>query len=458
MGRFRTYSPEQLLLLPPNMKDWLKEGHLAWFISDTVDALDLEEFIAPYKQHKDERGNPAYHPTMMLKILLYGYCIGVVSSRKLEKACWTDVAFRVLSVNQYPDHDSIAEFRRRNLGALSRLFKQVLKMAQKAGLVKMGVVALDGTKIKANASKHKAMSYERMLETEKRLEKEVEQLLTQANAVDEEEDRLYGRGKRGDELPAELSRRESRLEAIRRAKAAVEEETRQMAQEQQRRKQKEQNRDKKVKPPKAGFKKKNKQIVPNGKAQYNFTDPGSRIMWSTNTKSYEQAYNAQAAVDKESQIIIATAVTQEANDKRQLLPMVKNIRRQVAEDPQRLLADSGYCSEENLTDKSLDMIELFIPPNREKHGSKPQAPRGRIPKNLSAVEKMKRKLRTVKGKSIYALRKSIVEPVFGQIKHCRNFRQFSMRGIDKVSKEWDLVCLTHNLRKIFNSGWQPSPA
>ena len=220
MTKFRPYAPGQLLLLPPNLDDWLKEDHMARFIGDTVDELDLSEIFADY-QHDTDRGQPAYHPAMMLKVLLYAYCVGVMSSRRIDKACWDDVAFRVLSADQHPDHVSVARFRKRHLKAIAKLFKQVLKLAQKAGLVKLGVVALDGTKIKANASKHKAMSYERMIETEKRLEKEIEELLQRAQKTDEEEDTRYGQGKLGDDIPAELARRESRLETIRKAKAAL---------------------------------------------------------------------------------------------------------------------------------------------------------------------------------------------------------------------------------------------
>jgi transposase len=462
MTKFRSYVPGQLLLLPPNLNDWLEEGHLALFIGDTVDALDLGEIFADYV-HETDRGNLAYHPVMMLKVLLYGYCVGVMSSRKIQRACWNDVAFRVLSADQHPDFNSIARFRKRHLKAIAKLFKQVLKLAQQAGLVKLGVVAIDGTKIKANASKHKAMSYERMVENEKRLEKEIAEILLRAQSIDEEEDRKYGSDKLGDELPKELARRESRLATIQKAKAALEEEARILAEaEKQARLKKERERDKTGKPPKGGAaggrRKTNKIVAADPKAQRNFTDPESRIMWHTSSKSFDQSYNAQAAVDAEAQIIVAASVTQEANDKQQLIPMVREVRRNTKSDPKVVLADSGYCSDRNLTDESMQDIELLIPPDREAHGKPaPTAPRGRIPKDISATDRMRRKLKTVRGRELYKRRKAIVEPVFGQIKHARAFRQFLLRGIENVTHEWELICLVHNIQKLFTKGWSPVP-
>jgi transposase len=464
MTKFRPYAPGQLLLLPPNLNDWIGEGHLALFISDTIDTLDLGEIYADYV-HETERGNLAYHPAMMLKVLVYGYCVGVMSSRKIEKACWDDVAFRVLSADQHPDFQSIARFRRRHLKALPNLFKQVLRLAQEAGLVKLGLIALDGTKIKANASKHKAMSYERLVENEARLKKEIAELLSRAQATDSDEDNRFGADKRGDELPAELNRRETRLAAIQKAKAALEAEAKAMHEAEQKaelkkQKEKEENKkDKGGKPPKkgGGLKSKKKSAAPKPNAQRNFTDPDSRIMWNTNSKSFEQAYNAQAAVDAEAQIIVAAALTQEGNDKQQLLPMIKEVRRNCSGDIGTALADSGYFSEKNITDRSLDDIQLLIPPNRQEHGKPPAAASsGRIPKDLSPAKRMARILKTSKAKNLYKRRKAIVEPVFGQIKQARGFRQFLLRGITKVSHEWELICLTHNIKKMFTRGWKPA--
>lgn len=461
MTKFRPYCPEQLLLLPQALNEWLPENHLASFTSDTVDELDLSEFFAAYK-HEDERGYPAYHPAMMVKVILYAYCVGNPSSRRIEKACWDDVAYRVLTANQHPDYSSIAGFRKRHLKALARLFLQVLRLAQKAGLVKLGHVALDGTKIKANASKHKAMSYERMCETEKRLEQEIHELLTKAEKTDAAEDALYG-NKRGDELPEELGRRESRLNKIREAKAALEAEAKQQAQEA--RKQKGETQPSEPAKPKKGTKQKKGCKPPKGrpasaprtegtpepKAQRNFTDPESRIMLDGATKGFEQCYNTQAVVDGHAQIIVATGVTQQANDKKQLVPMLKLVKENTGEAPQRVSADAGYFSEANITDPNLEGIELFVPPDRDKHGRKLPAQVGRPRKDASVADLMRRKLRTTKGKSVYKLRKCIVEPVFGQIKEAMDFRRFSFRGFENVTCEWDLVCLAHNLLKLFRT-------
>jgi transposase len=453
-------------LLPPNLNDWLGEGHLALFISDTVDILDLGEIFADYDNETD-RGNPAYHPVMMLKILLYGYCVGMMSSRKIQKACWDDVAFRVLSADQHPEHHSISRFRKRHLKSIGKLFLQVLKLAQKAGLVKLGLVAIDGTKMKANASKHKAMSYERMVENEKRLKKEIEELLLKAQSVDTDEDSRYGQDKLGDELPNELSRRESRLATIQNAMNELEKEAKLLAQSQEKERiKKEREQKKKGKPPKGGSgasgissNENSITATPSPKTQRNFTDPDSRIMWNTNSKSFEQSYNAQAAVDSEAQIIVAVNLTQEANDKKQLHPMIRKIRQNTKAEPDFVLADTGYCSETNLTDKSLGDIQLLIPPDRDAHGkASPAQPIGRIPKNISAINRMRRKLKTVEGRALYKRRKAIVEPVFGQIKHARAIRQFLLRGIENVRHEWELICLSHNIKKLFTKGWSPQMA
>jgi len=312
--RFRTDHLDQALLLPPSLHDWLPEGHLARFIADVTEELDLGLIYRSYEG--DGRGLAAYQPAMMVRLLLYGYCLGVVSSRKMERATHEDVAFRYLSADTHPDHDTIAAFRKRHLDALAGLFVQALRLCQKAGLVKLGHVAIDGTKIKANASKHKAMSYERMNETEQRLEQEVEELLRRAAAVDEAEDALYGKGKRGDELPEELARRESRLKRIRAAKAALEQEAKEKAERQraeaeakiaERREQeartgkKAGGHDPQVPDP--------EQAKPEAKAQRNFTDPDSRIMVDgANKGSFIQAYNAQAAVDSQAQVVVVFLV------------------------------------------------------------------------------------------------------------------------------------------------------
>jgi len=482
--QFRTCSLDQPLLLPPSLQDWLPEKHLARFIADVTDQLDLSEILADYAR-RDGRGMAAYHPVMMVRVLLYGYCLGMVSSRKLERATYQDVAFRYLAADQHPDHDSIASFRQTHLEALAGLFLQALQLCEKAGLVKLGHVAIDGTKLKANASKHKAMSYERMTEKEKQLREEVEKLLAQAAQTDAEEDAQYGKGKHGDELPAEWARRESRLKKIAEAKTALEQEARERAtlekaaveaQLEERRRQ-EQERGKKFggRPPQVPDP---EQVTPEPKAQRNFTDPDSRIMLDGATKSFTQAYNAQAAVDSQTQIIVAAALTQEANDKKQLVAMLKQVEQNLGRKPEQASADTGYFSEAAVTDPQVVGIELLVPPERQKHneGSQPQqvlpdndtpsstAPqsptvgKSTAPTAKSAAETMREKLRTTAGRAVYKMRKAVVEPVFGQLKAVRGLRGFSMRGLEKVSAEWQLMCLTHNLLKLFRAELRPQRA
>jgi transposase len=431
---YRPYSPDQMFLLPPSLRDWLPENHLVYFVSDVVDQLDLSKIESVYE--KDDRGQPPYHPRMMTKVLVYAYCVGVFSSRKIQKRLVEDVAFRVLAAGNQPDYRTISDFRKLHLDALQDLFEQVLKLALTAGAIKLGRVALDGSKIKANASKHKAMSYKRMKEEEQHLRAEVRQLLKQAKAADDEEDARYGKDKSGDELPEELSRRETRLQKIREAKRALEQRAREEAQ------QADKNNDSE---PKA---KAEEKATPEDKAQYNFTDPDSRIMKGSD--GFVQAYNAQVVVEEGCQLIVAQAVTQEANDKKQVLPMVEAIEAQAEQTPEQLLADSGYCSDENLKNLETTPIDVYIATGRQKHGGK-RGPckRGPLPQGATRVDKMTRKLQKKAGAAVYAARKSIVEPVFGQIKQARGFRQFILRGINKVRGEWALVCATHNILKMY---------
>jgi transposase len=430
---YKSYQPEQDLLLPPSLKDWLPEKHLAYFVSEVVDELDLAGVYAVYE--KDERGQPPYNPHMMTKLLVYGYCVGVYSSRKLQQRLVEDVAFRVLAAGNAPDFRTIADFRKLHLEVLKGLFEQVLKMALELGAMKLGRVALDGSKIKANASKHKAMSYARMQEEEKAIGQQVKELLARAEAVDAEEDERYGKERAGDELPEELQRRETRLKRIREAKRTLEERAREKAKQEG---------------------KEGKAVAearPKAKDQYNFTDPESRIMPSGN-EGFVQAYNAQIAVEPELQLIVGQAVTQAANDKEQMVPMVGAMQEQSGQRPEAVIADSGYCSEKNLetleAEKAPEQrIEAFIATERQKHGERSVAARGPLPQGATRVERMKRKLLTKPGAAIYAARKGIVEPVFGQIKEARGFRRFSLRGIEKVKAEWALVCATHNLLKLY---------
>jgi transposase len=462
--RFRTDHLDQALLLPPSLHDWLPERHLARFVAEVIEELDLGSIYQSYQG--DGRGLSAYQPAMMVRLLLYGYCLGVVSSRKIERATHEDVAFRFLSADTHPDHDTIAAFRKRHLSALAGLFVQALQLCQKAGLVKLGHVSIDGTKIKANASKHKAMSYERMNETEQRLQQEVEELLKSAAAADEAEDLQYGKGKRDDELPEELARRENRLAKIRAAKAELEQEAKEKAARQraeaeakiaERREQEAQTgkkaggHDPQVPDP--------EQAKPDGKAQRNFTDPDSRIMPDgANKGSFVQAYNAQAAVDSQAQVIVAADVTQQTNDSQQLAPMIELVEANLGHKPEAVSADAGYWSEANVTDERVAGVDLYIATGRQKHGGKVESATGPPPEGASAQKAMQHKLRTEAGHSIYKMRKAIVEPVFGQTKERRGFRRFSFRGVGSVRLEWQLICLTGNLLKLFRSGWTPQTA
>jgi len=450
--RFKPYQPNQLLLLPPDMKDWLPENDLVYFIMEMLDQLDLHTIYDRYDGTRG--GQPAYDPKMMTGLLLYAYCVGLPSSRKIEQATYYQVPFRVLTAGQHPDHDTIAAFRKRHLNALSGFFVQILCLCRKVGLVKLGHVSLDGTKVKANASKHKAMSYARMEKKAEELEAEVRRLLQEAQAVDEAEDALYGKSKRGDELPEELRFKQKRLEKIKEAMESLEQEAKaeadvkrkEIAEKEQALKDQEKKR--------KGKKPKEPSDKPDPKAQRNFTDPQSRIMKDGASKSFEQAYNCQAAVDEKSQIIVATNVTQQANDKQQLEPLIEEIKKNTDEKtPDKLSADSGYFSETNIEYLEDEKIEGFIATGRQKHGNVPQsAGRGRIPADATKKERMSRKLCTKKGREIYSKRKQIVEPVFGQIKEVRGFRRFLLRGLENVSGEWDLICLTHNVLKLFRSG------
>jgi transposase len=435
------------------MRKWLPEGHLAYFILDVVNELDLSVIYAAYDGSRG--GQPAYDPRMMVGLLLYSYCLGVPSSRKIERNTYESVAFRVLAGDQHPDHDTIATFRKRHLGALGELFVQVLGWCREAGLVKLGHVSLDGTKVRANASKHKAMSYGRMAEKERELEAEVERLLGEAAAVDAEEDARYGKGKRGDELPEELQRKKTRLAKIREAKRALEEEAKAKAEARREEMGLEEEALEKEGKKRKGKQPKEPSEEPEEKAQRNFTDPDSRIMKDGATKSFEQSYNCQAAVDEKAQIIVAARVTQEPNDKGQVRPVVEEMKENLdGEKPKKLSADSGYYSEGNMSYLEGEEIEAYVATERQKHSATPAAaPRGRIPKNATPMERMARKLRTHRGRSTYSKRKQIVEPVFGHIKQIRGFRQFLLRGVEKVRGEWDLICLTHNLLKLFRAGW-----
>ena len=423
------YDPDQQLLLPAALQEWLPDDHLAYFISDVVDQLDLSSITARYEGER--RGGPPYHPRMMVKVLLYGYCIGVASSRRIAQRLHEDIAFRVLAANNTPDFRTISDFRRDHLAALSGLFLQVLAFCQRAGLVKLGHVALDGTKVRANASRHKAMSYRRMKEKEEQLAAEVAELLRRAQEVDDEEDRRYGKDKRGDELPEELAFREGRLEKIREAMAALEAEAQAAAEAEG----------------------KEHPGVPEDKAQRNFTDAESRIMPAPGGRDFLQAYNCQAVVDHAHQVIVAARATNQSSDKQQAAAMMQETIDNVGAVPREVSADAGYYSAKAVDDLQALGVDPYVAPEQTRHGRVvPPAPRGRIPRHLSPRDRMRRKLRTKRGRQRYALRMETVEPVFGQIKAGRGFRQFLLRGLEKVNAEWSLICTGHNLLKLFRCG------
>lgn len=442
---FRPFEPKQKFLLPPSPEDWLPEGHLAYFVQDVVGELNLEALFKHYE--REARGAPPHHPQMMVGLLLYAYCVGVASSRKIERKTYEDVAFRVLAAGQHPDHTRVSEFRRIHSGVLAGLFKQVLQLCIEAGLVKLGHVSLDGTKLKANASKRKAMSYARMKEREAELAKKVAELLAAAEAADAEEDAKYGKGKRGDELPKELQRAESRLAKIREAKAALEAEAQAAREKEQ--------KDKDDPPSGTSAELPSHQVphkadgTPTDKAQRNFTDPESRIQKTG--EGFIQGYNAQAVVDEAAQVIVAHALTNQSPDAQHLRPLAEQVEENCGGRPKKLSADNGYFSEANAQALEALDIDGYLATGRQKHGEVPKPPRGRPPAGLTRKERMARNLRTKRGRTEYAKRKRIVEPVFGQIKAARGLRQLMRRGVAAAQDEWSLICTTHNLLKLYRA-------
>ncbi len=428
---FRPYQPDQPFLLPPDPRDWLAEDHLAYFISDTIEALDLTAFYSPYEG--DGRRKQPYEPVMMLKVLIYGYATGVFSSRRLAQKLHEDVAFRVLASGNFPAHRTLCEFRKRHLGDFEAIFVQIVRIAAEVGLVKLGTLAVDGSKVKANASKHKAMSYGRMQEEEKRLLKEIRSLTKRAQRVDDQEDRRHGRESTGQELPAEVARRRTRLATIQAAKARLEARQREADRARGRH-----DDDDRRPPGGRGSSFKRAFGEPDEKAQDNFTDPDSRIMKSQG--GFSQCYNGQIAVDGESHLVVANGVTQSASDSAQLIPMLEQVEQNTGRLPQEALADAGYGAEENLHYLDDHGIDGYIAQGRERKSP------AQTTKPLRA--KMARKLKTERGQRAYRKRKHIAEPPFGWIKSGLGFRSFSLRGLAKVSAEWNLVCLALNLRRL----------
>jgi transposase len=439
---FRPYLLDQQRLLPTDMRAWLPDGHLALLLADVVGQLDLGPILRGYRGGRGPRG---YHPQMLLGVLLYGYCTGVFSSRKLAAKCETDVAFRVLAGGEFPDFRTLAEFRKRHLGAMEALFVEVLRLCREAGLVRLGHVSVDGSKFQANASKHKAMSYGRILEAEPKLEAEIAALLGRAAAADRAEDAEHGADRRGDELPEELRRREGRLEKIRAAKARLEERARQRARERAEAHGAEPDR---VAAAEA-------RAVPGPKEQSNFTDPDSRIM--KGKAGWVQGYNAQVAADGDSGVIVAAEVGNHAADSPRLVPMLDRLKANLAaigvpEDertPEHLSADAGYCSEANLAALEARGIDAYVATGRERHQRAGVDPRGapRTPRRAA----MREKLRAPAGRAVYARRKCIAEPAFGLLKQARGFRQFLLRRLERARPEFALVALTHNLLKLWRA-------
>lgn len=445
MKRFKAYDTHQSYLLPPSPQEWLPADHLAYFIDNVVDQLDLCEVFASYEGTK---GQPPYHPQMMVKVWLYGYCVGIRSSRRLERALHEDVGFRMLSGNQQPDYWTLSEFRRRHLAALRGLFLQTVRLAQRAKLVKLGQVAIDGTKLKANASKHRAMSYSRMKKEEKRLREEIRRYFEEVETTDQAEDKRLG-SKQGDELPDHLKTEKQRLDVIRNAMAQLEEEARQKAAaEQQKRKEKANKEGRNYRPRNDA-----NDAKPPPKAQRNFTDPDSRIMKNAD-KAFIQGYNAQAAVDVDSQIIVAAQLSNQAADGPHLVEVVKQVEQATGRRPQEVLADAGYFSEDNVTTLRERGMSVLIPPERVRHRQWRERciPPSPPSKEASVSEWMRYRLKFPENKERYRMRQQSVEPVFGQIKQARGLRQFLLRGLGKVSALWQLECAAHNVLKLYRSG------
>lgn len=436
---YRPYQPDQPYLLPPSLREWLPEDHLAYFISDTIDALDLSRLYERYEG--DGRRNRPYHPAMLLKVLVYCYATGVFSSRRIAAKLVEDVALRVLAAGNRPDFRTINRFRQQHLETFGELFVEVVRLARRMGLVKLGTVALDGTKVRANASKHKAMSYERMQAEERRLEQEIRALLERAQQIDLAEDERYGEECRGDELPEELRRREQRLAKIREAKRALEAE--QAGQDQARGRRVGDGKVASGKRPQGGVSKFQREYgEPPPKTQRNFTDPESRIMKLQ--QGFEQCYNAQAVVEEGRQLIVAQQVGQSAADSGVLLELVDEVERNTGSKPQRVLADAGYRSEENFAGLEGRQIEGLVALGREGRARRSEQPKVAG----AATARMRRRLAEPRGQQYYARRKGLVEPVFGWLKARLGFRQFSLRGLRKVQGEWSLVTLALNLRRM----------
>lgn len=444
---FKRYDYAQPYLLPPSLQDWLPPNHLAFFVCDVLDEMDLSTIYNQYGT--SGRGQPGYDPLILTRLLVYGYCTGVYSSRRIERATHEDVAFRVVAANQHPDHDTIATFRKKNLPELDKLFEQVLQLCDQAGLVELGHAAVDGTKIKANASKHKAMSYERMKKREKEIQEQVRRMLEEAERIDAEEDARYGKGNKGWGLPKELQDRQKRLQKIREGIKALKERAQKKAAEKQEKRSELEQQVRQDEDRELGGRRPKIDPEPDPKTQRNFTDPESCLMKGPD--GYVQAYNAQAMVDQKNQIIVASDLSNVPSDAPHVVALVRQAKKSLGRHPDKLSMDAGCYSQHNVRMLTRRHIDVYAATQRQKHTDKPQPPpRGRIPKSATIRDRMKRKLQTKKGQQIYRRRKTIVEPVFGQIKN-RGFRRFSFRGMQQARQEWRFVCGIHNLMKLYRA-------
>jgi len=445
MKRFRTCSLDQPFLLPPSLDDWLPEGHLARFVARVVDELDLSAIVSKYGR-KDGRGKAAYHPVLLVRLLVYGYAVGQRSSRRIERATFDEVPFRYLAAGQHPDHDTIAAFRQTHLEELAQLFTQVLTLCQKAGLIQLGQIAIDGTKLAANASTHQSATYAKLSEREQRFAEQVEKLLAEAQAVDASEDEHYGRGRRGDELPDELATAEKQLARIRAAKQELEREARERAEQAQREKQAQGGKPRDEAQKKRWWRA--RQPAPSGQTQGNLTDPESRVMKDGASKRYLQGYNAQIAVDGAHQCIVAHAVTQQENDRQQLAPMLEQVQNNVQAKPELVIADTGYWNQEIVVAQQQAGYDVLVPPN----GFSIWKKTGKLPANGAqgpVAVKMRERLMSDAGRQQYNRRCGIVEPVFALLKEQRGCRRFLLRGLKQVSAEWSLLCAVTNLWRLY---------
>ena len=476
MRRFRSCDLNQPYLLPPALQDWLPASHLARFVAEVSEELDLSGIYAAYER-ADGRGAEAYHPLLLTRLLLYAYCVGQPSSRQIEKATYDEVAFRYLAADQHPDHDTIASFRQQHLQRLAGLFVQALRLCREAGLLKLGHVALDGTKVLAQASGRKNLQAGQVVAMEQELSRRVEQLLERAAQVDAEEDARYGKGRRGDELPEELATTEQRLAKLREIKQKMEQQAREQAA------QLEQQRAQAGGKPRNAAEKKRWQRAQQ-RAQFsaqklNLSDSDSRLMRDGASGASVQSYNAQAVVDEQRQIIVAADVTNECNDKGQLAPMAQRMNENLqalagrpqqngqapsavpeqrpAERPTTLLADAGYWSEEALSDAALKDFDVLVPPGSQLPRKRDRAPAANAP-HTPRAEAMRARLNNAADRFLYSKRQGLVEPVFGQIKERRGFRRFALRGLAQVRAEWTLICLTHNLLKLHQVRLAPATA